>query len=153
VTQLSLMKLQGNVLIPHDPDSIAMVESLKIGALIGADFKKTRNPQFHKKYMVLLTFAYEQWEPAEIVYKEQVAEKNFDKFRKDIAILAGYGYPVINIKGEVRYEAKSISFANMDENEFAGLYSNTINVIMKHILTRYTKEDLDDVVFQLLNFS
>ena len=78
--------------------------------------------------------------------------KNKERFRKDIAILAGFFDSTVNLKGEVRLEAKSISFAQMDEIEFEALYNQTINVILQSVLTTYTRDDLDAVVEQLLRF-
>jgi len=153
MSELLLVKHQSGLMLPENQETKDFIDKLKHGALIRADFKKMRNPAFHRKYFALLNFAFEQWEPTQHTYKDEIVEKNFDRFRSDIAILSGFGFPVTNIRGEVRMEAKSISFASMDESEFDKLYQTTINVIMKHILTRYTKEDLDDVVFQLLNFS
>jgi len=153
MTELVLVKHQSGLMLPENQETKDFIDKLKHGALIRADFKKMRNPAFHRKFFALLNFAYEQWEPAEQTYKDQVVEKNFDRFRSDIAILAGFGFPVTNIRGEVRMEAKSISFASMDEGEFSALYEKTITVIMKHILTNYTRDDLDNVVSQLLNFA
>lgn len=154
MTDLVLLKHGASgLLLPDDTDTSEFIKKLKDGAIIRADFKKMRNPKFHRKFFALLNFAYENWEPAAQTYKDQVVEKNFDRFRADIAILAGFYTVVVNIKGEPRYEAKSISFASMDEAEFDKLYQATITVIMKHILTKYTREDLDQVINELLNFA
>lgn len=74
-----------------------------------------------------------------------VAKKR-ERFRKDLIILAGFYEPTVNIRSEVRLEAKSISFAVMDEIEFERLYNATVDVILRRILTRYTRQDLDDVI-------
>lgn len=154
MTELVLVKhSQSGLLLPDDVDTSDFIKKLKDGAIIRADFKKMRNPAFHRKYYALLNFAYENWEPSAQTYKDQVVEKNFDRFRKDIAILAGFGFPTYNIRGEMRMEAKSISFASMDEVEFEKLFQSTITVIMKHILTNYTQEDIQNVVNQLLDFT
>ena len=41
----------------------------------------------------------------------------------------------------------------MDEIEFETLYSATIDVILSRILTKYTRQDLDNVINQLLAFT
>lgn len=153
MTELVLLKHQSGLMLPENQETKDYIDKLKVGDLIHSDFKKTRNAAYHRKYFALLNFAYDQWEPAEQTYKGQVAEKNFDKFRKDIAILSGFGIPVYNVRGELRMEAKSISFANMDETEFNLLYQSSINAIMKHILTNYTEDDIHDVVNRLLDFT
>jgi hypothetical protein len=59
---------------------------------------------------------------------------------------------VYRVDGSVRIEAKSISFAMMNEESFAELYDSTINVILSKILTNYTKQELEDVVGELMSF-
>lgn len=142
-----------NVLVPHDEAAASFIQKMKVGALMHADFKKVRNYKFHKKYFALVTFAFDQWEPRSgLTYQGQPVAKNKERFRKDVAILAGFFESTVNLKGEVRLEAKSISFSQMDDIEFEALYSATIDVILQRILTTYTRDDLDAVVEQLLRF-
>ena len=108
--------------------------------------------KFHRKFFALLDVAFDAWEPSPVEYKGQVIEKNRQRFRKDLIILAGFGEPIFNIKGEVRYEAKSISFAKMNSEDFESLYSKVIDVILRRILTNYTRDDLDQIVQKVLNF-
>ena len=51
-------------------------------------------------------------------------------------------------------EAKSISFASMDELEFTTLYSKTIDTILSRVLTdgRITEQALRDHVDRVLAF-
>ncbi|MBY0243512.1 MAG: DUF1367 family protein [Burkholderiaceae bacterium] len=152
MTDIVLMKV-ANVLVPHDEVAADFIQKMKAGALMHADFKKVRNWKFHKKYFALVSFAFDQWEPRSgLTYQGQAVAKNKERFRKDIAILAGFFETTVNLKGEVRLEAKSISFAQMDEIEFEALYNETINVILQRVLTKYTRDDLDAVVEQLLRF-
>lgn len=154
MTILSLLKHSpSGLLLPDDEATREYISKLKHGSIVRAEFKKMRNPRFHRLYFALLNFAYENWQPEAQTYKDQVVEKNFDRFRADIAILAGFGFPTYNIRGEMRMEAKSISFASMDETEFSKLFEKTITVIMKHILTNYTREDLNNVINHLLDFT
>jgi len=101
----------------------------------------------------LLDHAFDAFEQIEVEYKGVVVAKEKKKFRKDVQIMAGYGYPVVNINGEVRWESKSISFGKMEDDEFEKLYSAVLNVILQKVLTTYTRDDLDRVVEQILNFS
>lgn len=148
-----LMKVPGGALVPHDEAAAAFIQKMKLGELAHSDFKRVRNYKFHKKYFALVSFAFDQWEPqGGLTYLGVPVMKTMGRFRKDVAILAGFFETTVNLKGEVRLEAKSISFAQMDEVEFEALYSNTINVILTRILTGYTRADLDKVVDQLLRF-
>ena len=153
MTEIVLMKVS-NILVPHDEAAAVFIQKMKAGELTHADFKRVRNYKFHKKYFALLDFAFEQWEPrGNLTYKGMPVAKNKDRFRKDLIILAGFYDSTVNIRSEVRLEAKSISFSQMDEIEFEALYSTTIDVILSRILTKYTRQDLDNVINQLLAFT
>ncbi|MYM81137.1 DUF1367 family protein [Duganella sp. FT50W] len=143
-----------NILVPHDEAAAAFIQKMKAGELTHADFKRVRNYRFHKKYFALLDFAFEQWEPRDgLTYQGMPVAKNKERFRKDLIILAGFYESTVNLRSEVRLEAKSISFGLMDEVEFEQLYNATVDVVLRRILTRYTRQDLDEVVNQLLRFT
>lgn len=151
--ELYLKAINGH-LIADNEESASFLFQMKQGSVLRADVKRPRNYQFMKKYFALLDYAYDSWEP-EIPekYKGHDIEKNKEVFRKNIQIMAGYGYPIITVKNEVRYESKSISFGSMQEEEFEKLYSSVINVVLKHILTNYTRDDLERVVEDVLRFA
>lgn len=150
--EIVLTKLPGGALAPMDPQAAEYIAKLKTGAAVRATVKQQRNPRFHRKYFALLNLAFDAWEPAANTYKGQVVGKNFDQFRNDIACLAGFYEMAVNLKGETRLTAKSISFANMGQDEFDDLYNATLNVILKHVLTKYDREQLDAVMDQLTGF-
>jgi hypothetical protein len=58
----------------------------------------------------------------------------------------------VNLRSESN-EAKSISFGLMDEVEFEQLYNATVDVVLRRILTNYSKQDLENVINQLLAFT
>ena len=140
-------------LMPIDPDSIAWFNKLKPGEVVMAEFKKVRNYQFHKKYFALLTVGYDNWEPGEINSKYGVPTKNFDRFRADLTILAGFYDTTVRLDGSVRIEPRSISFAKMTAEDFKDLYSRTIDVLIKHVYKQdMDPEKLNDIVESYLRF-
>lgn len=150
--EIVLAKVAGGVLAPIDPQAAEYIAKLKTGAAVRATVKQQRNPRFHRKFFALLNLAFDAWEPATNTYKGQVVSKNFDQFRNDIVCLAGFYEMAVNLKGETRLTAKSISFANMDQAEFDALYNATVDVVLKHILTTYDRAALDDVMDRLIGF-
>ena len=141
-------------LVPSDPDSEAWYNKLKIGNVVHADFRKYRHPIFHRKYFALLNIGFDNWTPGEINSKYGVPEKNFERFRKDIAILAGYFDLVIRLDGTSRPEAQSISFSNMDQDEFEKLYSKTIDILIKNVYGSSLDADgLNEIVNKYLQFA
>ena len=151
--KVNLTKTQHGM-IPSDPQSREWFDKLKVGQVVHADFKKVRNYRFLKKYFALLNIAYDNWEPGEVNSKYGVPEKNFERFRADLTILAGFYENTIRLDGTVRVEPKSISFASMDAEEFEKLYSATIDVLLKYVYAQHgmDKETIDNLVNQYLEF-
>jgi hypothetical protein len=115
-----------------------------------------RNGKFHRKFMALLNVGFEMWEPKRKrkSYKGMAIEKNFDQFREDITILAGFYEQTFNIKGEMRLRAKSISFAAMEDDEFETLYQAVVTVLLREVCTRYAgRDELDAVVNRVMEFA
>ena len=152
MTAIVLAKAAGGALIPLDPQAVEFIAKLKTGAGVTVEIKRHRNPGLHRKYFALLNLAFDAWEPTAATYKGQVVGKNFDQFRNDIVVLSGHYEMAVNLKGETRLTAKSISFASMGQDEFEALYSATVDVVLAKILTNYTRDDIDNVVAQVLGF-
>lgn len=153
VADIVLAKTAAGALVPVDPQGVEYIAKLKVGAGVKAKIARHNNLQFHRKMFALANLAFDAWEPAAKEYKGIPIAKNFDQFREDITILAGFYETRIRLNGEVRFIAKSWSFASMADDEKEKLYSEIINVVLTRILTNYTREDLDNVVEQVLRFA
>jgi Protein of unknown function (DUF1367) len=147
-------------LIPACEEANEWLRRKKLGATILVEPREMRNGAFHRKYFALLNLAFDYWrDNAETLeYKGQNVFPHFDRFRRDVIILAGFYRPVTNIKGEVRLEAESISFAAMDEERFEKLYSATINVLLERVFNgkicpKWTEQELRSVAQQILEFA
>ena len=149
--KVNLIK-QGQVLIPATPSDEEKIASIKNGKFIEADIKQKRNILFHRKFFAMLNIGFEAFEPDQKDYKGQIAVKNFDRFRKDAIILAGFYDATYDIQGNLKLEAHSISFGKMSEDEFNRVYNACCNVLLQKVLHNYTREDLDSVVEQLTRF-
>ena len=136
-----------------DPPTREWLDKKKPGALIRSDFKQARNPAFHRKGMSLLSLAFEYWEPGELSNTHGVVEKNFDRFRKDLTILAGFFDQSFRLDGSVRIEAKSISFAKMDDEEFSRVYQSLLTVIIKHIMDTYSEEEVEEMADKFWSYA
>ena len=142
-------------LIPADPKTGEWYEKIKLGATIHSDFKQMRNAAFHRKLFALFNLAYSYWEPGKINSKYGVPEKNFDRFRKDLTILAGHYHSVIRLDGTVRIEADSLSFGSMDQEKFNDLYQSILTVVMDKIsvLNKLNEDEINDLVNKVLEFA
>ena len=149
--KVNLIK-QGQALMPATPSDEDKITSIKSGKFLEADIKQKRNLKFHRKFFAMLNIGFEAFEPEQKDYKGQIAVKNFDRFRKDVIILAGFYDATYDIQGNLKLEAKSISFGKMEDDEFNKVYNACCNVLLLKVLHNYTREDLDSVVEQLTRF-
>lgn len=138
-----------------DPQTVGVWEKMRIGEVLHGKFSKMRHPEFHKKYFSLLRLGFDYWEPGEITCDHGVPEKNFDQYREDLIILAGYYIVTIRLDGSTRITAKSISFAKMEQPEFEALYEATLTALMKRVdtLKDMTAEEINVVVNKMLDYA
>ena len=147
-------------LIPASLHDQQAFEKLKCGVAYQINATIPRNAKFLRKFFVLLGVAFDHWEPQPINEKYErygTPEKDPERFREEILIMAGHCHAVFSIRhGELRYVAKSIAFGSPDcpdDTVFEGIYNRSVDVILKMILTNYTRDDLDAVVAELLSFT
>jgi len=145
--KVDFIKQPGGVLIPSSEIDVEKMTKFKTGEYYPVDIKLCRNPQFHRKVMAFFTFCMEYW-AGEQVMEFGSHSAQFDRFRYDLTILAGYYIQTTRIDGSVRLEAKSIAFGNMEEEEFRELYTALINAASKHIF----KDPSESIYNQLLSF-
>lgn len=153
---ITLTKLPNGVLAPATPDDAELLKKIKAGQGVRVQLTQIRNYPFHKKWFALANYAFEMWSELgpPIMHKGERVKPNFERFRKDLVIMAGYYDVVFNIKNELRMEAKSISFGKMKQDEFDKLYSATIDAILTKILsgTGLTEEKLRHYVDNVMAF-
>lgn len=122
-------------LVPSDEQTREWLAKKKLGATIQANATEMRNGAFFRKWWSLVNLAYDHWkdDAATIEYKGERVQPNFERFRKDLTISAGFFEPVVNLKGELRLEPKSLKWSQMDETEFTKLYDATIQVLLQRV--------------------
>lgn len=154
MTDIVLIKRPGDYLVPATEMDRQLLERIKIGEGITCNFRRKRSLWQHRKFFALMHFAFDCWEPThEPEYKGLPVVKEFNRFRKDVTIAAEYVDYVPNLRGEIRAQAKSISFDSMDEDEFGALYYRVADVLIAWVLKRYTRDDIDRVVDELVRFA
>lgn len=112
------------------------IKKLKPEEIYQCEIKQPRNLKFHRKFFSLIN----------MLFENQERYNNPERLRKDLIIEAGYYDEWVDLNGEVRQEAKSISFASMTEEEFGNLYSSVIDVIVQYF--NFNKQDIIDNVEQ-----
>lgn len=156
VPDILLIK-DGNVLRPATSEAIGQVERLRDGEMYSAKVTFKRNGKFFRKWFVLLEYAFGllQERCPETEYKGMVVKLDFERFRYDVTIMAGFCRPVFNAQMQMRLVPESVSFDSMSDERFAHLYDATLNVLIEKVLKieGLTKEQLDAAVDHLLRFS
>lgn len=141
---------------PESDEEAAKLAKVKQGASVKVKVTQEVNAKFRRKWFKLAEYAFGLWSETmpDMEYRGQEVQPNFERFRKDLTILAGRFHPVWTIKGEMRVEADSISYAAMDEEKFEAFYSATINAVLSKILnhTKLTEADLRAHVERVLSF-
>lgn len=132
----------------------------KLGAVVRGNFAEMRNGAFFNKWWALVKLGFDYFEDAceQVEYKGKPVQANFDRFRKDITIMAGFYQPVWNVKGEMRIEAESLAWSKMTEDRFAELYSKTIVVLLQKVFNgkvaaKWSEAELRSVVEQIEGFA
>ena len=138
--KLYVCKGLGATLRPADEVATEAIRKFPAGEIYEIEIKRPRNLKFHRKAFALMQLAYENQEN----YTE------FDKFRRALVIEAGYFDDLRLLDGTTVREAKSLSFAKMDEDDFGKLYNALINTILRVVLPGVGRPELEAQVEQFL---
>jgi len=143
-------------LAPESEEEAEKLKKLKAGASVRVTVTQEVNAKFRRKWWALAKFAFDLWSDTmpDREYRGQEVQRSFERFRKDLTILAGHFRPVWAVNGEMRVEAASLKFSRMDNETFETLYSATINAVLSKILsgTKLTEADLRAHVDRVLEF-
>jgi hypothetical protein len=129
---------------------IANAKDLEPGEIIEIAVKIPRNPKFHRKFFAMLQVGFDAWE----LNQAENVQKNFDSFRQDVLILAGFYEKIFDLDGNIKFKAQSISFAKMDDSAFDRVYNKVLDVLLDNVLKQYgSKDDVNKVVDKILSFA
>lgn len=146
-----LYRGKGGHLVPADDDAREYVRHMKTGEHVLCSMHFPRNPKFHRKFFAMLKFAFDHWTPPRM-FGGQVVVRDFDSFRKQLIIAAGYHRTIWMIDGErVQLEARSIAWAKMDEQEFERLYEAVVRVLSEGYLPGVTVDVMQSWADQYAN--
>jgi hypothetical protein len=155
MAKLHLVKSAAGILLPAtSADAHFILKRFKLGAVLRVDVALMRNGTFFRKWWVLAELAFDIWAdgcPQQEFHGVQVLPE-FDRFRRDLIIMAGFFRPVWNAKREMRVEAESLAWASMDEERFERLYSATIDVILQKVIPerQFDADTLRNMVDQVI---
>ncbi|MCK3654251.1 hypothetical protein A4G19_13115 [Pasteurellaceae bacterium Macca] len=147
--QIQMIKGANGVFAPAFEMDLPALQGFKTGEMYPVEIKRSRNPQFHRKVFAFFNFCFAHWSADKTEWKHFDERKQFDTFRKNLTVLAGFKAVSYTIDGRMRVEAESLSYGNMEQNEFERCYSALINAALKHVFGNTTDEN---VINQLYSF-
>lgn len=136
--QILLAKTSSYRLGPADEAAEKVIRRWGKGEAIVCEVKRARNPGGHRKAYALLR----------LVFENQNKYSTIDDLLTEIKLRAGHYDEYVTTRGELVYTPRSISFAELDEDEFVEFYDKMIDAMIKHILPGVGREDLEDEVLR-----
>jgi hypothetical protein len=143
--KIEMIKEAGGVFRPVSDMEYEKTVKFKTGEQYTVEIKLTRNPKFHRKVFAFFNFCFNYWKGDNEFQSET---KQFDVFRNHLTVLAGFYEQHSSIHGDLRVEAKSLSFSSMSQEEFEECYNSLIRASMKHVF----KTADENTYQQLLSF-
>ncbi|MFR0629752.1 DUF1367 family protein [Citrobacter freundii] len=136
--QIDLVKHPGGVFSPANETDLERLQRFKNGETYVAEIKLIRNPAFHRKVMAFFGFCFAHWCANRAGLEHMDEHSQFDRFRKDLTILAGFYVQTVRLNGEVRTEAESLAYASMEQEKFERVFNALINAAIKHVFAGTT---------------
>lgn len=144
--KISMIKLAGGHLVPANDSEAERMKRFKNNGAYEIEIKQIRNYEFHKKVFAFFNFCFEHYVSS---LDNAPHERQFELFRNELTVLAGYYDTFYTLRGTIRVEAKSLSFGSMSQEEFEQCYSGLINAALKHVFGN-TKDQ--NIINQLYAF-
>lgn len=156
MAEMLLTRTPAGALVPQRDEDAERIRRYKVGATIRCTTTEMRNGKFHKKWFALAKFAFDIWSETcpEAEFKGLPVLPEFERFRRDLVVMAGFYRPVWAANGDLRVEPESLSWGSMDADRFDALYSATIDAVLSKVLagTKLTGADLRAQVDRVLEF-
>lgn len=147
--QIEMIKGAGGVFAPAFEHDLPRLAKFKNGEQYTLEAKLTRNPAFHRKAFALFHFCFQHWAADRAGLEHADEATQFDRFRKDLTILAGFYEQTVRLNGDIRTEAKSLAYANMEADEFERCYSALVNAAIRHVFANTRDQN---IISQLYSF-
>ena len=132
--KLDFIKLPGGALSPANEETADSMKRFKNNEQMQVDVTMPRNIDFHRKAFALANKAFAHWCADGTKDQYKTHKTQFESFREQLTVLAGYYDEVYAIDGSVRLIAKSLSFGSMDQEQFEHFYSALWQAIANNVV-------------------
>lgn len=133
MTIFQMVKCPGGTFVPAVEMEATALQKFRNGEQYEVEIKRSRNPAFHRKVFAFFNFCFQHWSADKTDWQHFDERKQFDTFRRNLTVLAGYKDVTYTLDGRLRVEAQSLSFGNMEQDEFEQCYQALISAAIKHI--------------------
>jgi len=130
--KLNVVKTNIGTLVPAFDTDHETFKKMSVGDVMEMEWKKPRNPLFHRKFFALIR----------TVYSNTERFPNQNACRLWLTMKAGFVDYVEN-DGELTAIPKSIAFHSMDELKFEQLYNAVVDVAINEL--NFPKQIVDEV--------
>lgn len=120
----------------HDKDTFSKIPQNEV---LRVKWTRPRNVLFHRKFWALARVAFDHSEHPSV-----------EAFVDDLKIMVGHCDRIVRMDGSIWLRPRSISFANMDDDEFATFYDGCVNIILEHVLVGVSYEELERIVARFM---
>ena len=127
---------------PESPIDEDNLKRIKPGQTIEVEYKKPRNPQFHRKFFALLG----------VVLDNQDRHDSIDSLLIELKLQMAHYDLHVTMGGKSIYIPKSIAFHRMDDDEFAKFYDRALTVILKRFIQGATAAEINRQVDEIVGF-
>lgn len=135
-----MTKQAGGIFSPENEIVAESLKRFKNGESYKVEIKLSRNPAFHRKVFAFFNFCFDCWAGCRTDFAYMDIEAQFDTFRKNLTVLAGFKIVTFTIDGRMRVEPESLSYENMNQERFEECYKALINAAIKNIFNNTTDE-------------
>ncbi|WP_299077838.1 DUF1367 family protein [uncultured Paraglaciecola sp.] len=147
-----MQKRSDGSLVPTDTMGQDYIKNLPHGRSVGVTVTQARNYKYHQKLICLLTYCFDVMPRKRVEYRGQMIEQEFETFRREFVAISGHYTVGVKMNGELRIEPQSISYAKCSEELAQKIYSDVINKALELLGTDQTRDDLDEIVNNILRF-
>ena len=117
-----------------DDAATCVLRKIKVGDVVRVEVRRPRNLSAHRRFFALVN----------LVYTNSEKFPSPDVARRVLTCRAGHALPyIIESTGEVLLIPESISFANMDQDEFDAFWQRVVKVVCEEILPGVTEADIE----------
>ena len=124
---------------PVDETGEEALRRFGLGETFSCEVKKPRNIQFHRKFFAMLN----------IIYKQQDYYKSTDHLLAACKLSIGH-FEVIRTKKDEYRLPMSISFAAMDDLQFANFYDRACKWVCEEVIPGLQRQGLEEAVAEEL---